>query len=80
MITHNEIMKYVKALSLTEQLQIAEDILRSIRESDATKGKHIKVEETEHSGPAILAMAGILDEEEAKVFESAVAESRKIDR
>lgn len=75
-ITSNEVISLIKDLSLTQRLKIAEEILRSIRE---------EILEGEVLNPArkgntqdILKFAGIMDEEEAKVWESAVAESRKI--
>ena len=75
MITSNEVVKLIKGLSLADRLKIVEEILRSIREEESLRDK----KEEKGNGPAILAMAGIFDEEEAKVFESAIAESRKID-
>lgn len=72
MATSNDVIKLTKGLSLSERLKIVEEILRSIWEEEI-KPK-LKEKSTAHP---ILAMAGIFDEEEAKVFESAIAESRK---
>ncbi len=76
--TSNDILKLVKGLSLSEQLKIVEEILRNIREenTEAEAGKPTK---DTHNGPAILSLAGIMDEEEARIWDSAIAESRKID-
>lgn len=71
-ITSSEVIRLIKDLSLPQRLKIAEDILRNIREESMEKSS------TEENKPAILKFAGIIDEEEAKVWQSAVAESRKI--
>lgn len=72
-MTSKEVIELATGLSLSERFKIAEGILRNIRE------EAIKLKATEKSTTSpILAMAGIFDEEEAKVFESAIAESRKI--
>lgn len=71
-VTSNDLISLINGLSLPERLKIAEDILRNIREESMEK-----VAGKEHQ-PAILKFAGIMEEEEAKVWESAVAESRKI--
>ena len=79
MTTSNEVIKLIKGLSLADRLKIVEEILKSIREEEAFRKEGLPIKEEEVNGPAILARAGIFDEAEAKVFESAIAESRKID-
>lgn len=79
MITSNEVINLIKGLGLADRLKIVEEILRNIREEEALREKNLKTKEEKKSGPAILTMAGIFDEAEAKIFESAIAESRKID-
>jgi hypothetical protein len=74
MISSNEVIDLIKNLSIAERLMIVEAILRNIREENAAQ-KESKMNEE----PAILSLAGIFDEEEAQVFENAIAESRKID-
>ena len=76
--TSNNIINLIKGLSLSERLKIVEEILRSIREEGLEPKVALPAKET-HEGPAILSLAGIMDEEEAKVWDSAIAESRKID-
>lgn len=76
-ITSNDVIRLIKGLSLPEQLKIVEEILRNIREES------LEIEAPKSSGeknePAILKFSGIMDEEEAKVWDSAIVESRKID-
>jgi hypothetical protein len=80
MATSNDIIKLTRGLSLSERLKIVEEILRGIREEEILREKEIKSKPKEKSAASpILAMAGIFDKEEAKVFEIAIAESRKID-
>ena len=79
MITSSEVIKLIKGLSLADRLKIVEEILKNIREEEFLRGKEVETKEEKNNGPAILTLAGIFDEEEAKVFESAIAESRKID-
>lgn len=76
--TSNDIINLIKSLSLSERLKIVEEILRNIRE-EGLEPKAAQPSKETHEGPAILSLAGIMDEEEAKVWDSAVAESRKID-
>ena len=76
--TSNDIINLIKGLSLSERLKIVEEILRNIREEGLEPKVAPSAKET-HDGPAILSLAGIMDEEEAKVWDSAIAESRKID-
>lgn len=80
MTLSNELVKLAKGLSLSERLKVVEEILRSIREEEILREKEIKsIPKEKGTASPILAMAGIFDEEEAKVFESAISESRKID-
>lgn len=79
MNTSNEVIKLIKGLSLKDRLNIVEEILKSIREEELIRSADLKIIEDEIRGPAILSMAGIFEEEEAKVFESAINDSRKID-
>ncbi len=79
MNTNHEVINIIKRLSLNDRLMIVEEILRSIHEEEVLLKEDLKIKKAEESGPAILTMAGILGEEEAKLFESAIAESRKID-
>lgn len=79
MISSNEVINLIKSFSITERLMIVEEILRNIREENVVPvvKDDSKEEDTE---PAILSLAGVIDEEEADVMTSAVEESRKIDR
>ena len=79
MISSNEIINLIKGFSLIERLIIVEEILRNIREENLEQKVAGQYKEKK-SGPAILNLAGIIDEEQAKVLNSAVEESRKIDR
>lgn len=79
MITSNEVIKLIKAFSVTERLMIVEEILRNIREENVAPGGTEDTKE-ENAEPAILTLSGVIDEEEAAVMISAVGESRKIDR
>lgn len=74
MVSSSEIISLIKSLSLTDRLKIVEEVLRNIREENMTKGSNEKEVE-----PPILSLAGIIDEEEAKIWNSAVEESRQID-
>lgn len=78
MVSSNDIIDLIKGFSLAERLLIVEEILRNIREADVKtrNGKNSTIDSTE---PTILNLAGIMDEEEANVFEEAIVESRKID-
>lgn len=79
MLESSEVIKLIKDLSLTDRLRIAEEILKSIREDQIFRKKEFDTKEEKGNSPAILALAGIFDEEEAKIFENAIAQSRKID-
>lgn len=78
MATNNEIIRLIRFLSISDRLKIVEDILKGIREESEFEKEELKLKVEEEIGPAILTMAGIFDEEEAKVFDSAISESRKI--
>ncbi len=79
MISSNDVIKLIKSFSITERLMIVEEILRAIREENAVQ-KVTEGAEEKNSEQTILSLAGVIDEEEAKVLTSAVEESRKIDR
>lgn len=79
MATSNEVIRLIKGLSLSDRLKIVEEVLRSIREESSIREEELKTKTETNKGPGILTMAGIFDEEEVKVFESAISESRKID-
>lgn len=76
MVSSNEVINIIKGFSLSERLLIVEEILRNIREENL-KSKPIEKEKTKSS---ILNFAGIIDDAEANLMESAVSESRKIDQ
>jgi hypothetical protein len=77
-MTGSEIINLIKGFSLSEKLRLVEEILRNIREENISIREQIETKEKKDK-PAILSFAGILNEEEATVFDSAVEESRKID-
>lgn len=79
MMSSNEVIRLISRFSLIERLMIVEEILRTIRKENMEQ-KGLKNSESENAGPAILGLAGVIDEEEAKVLTSAVEESRKIDQ
>lgn len=79
MISSNEVINLIKGFTLTERLMIIEEVLKNIREENVSQNIANPSME-EKSGPAILSLAGIIDEEEAKVWNSAVQESRQIDK
>jgi len=74
MISSSELIDLIKRFSITERLMIAEEILKDIREE-----RTLQQVPKERAEPAILSLAGVMDEEEAQVFITAVNESRKID-
>ncbi|MCO6488273.1 MAG: hypothetical protein J5I98_07650 [Phaeodactylibacter sp.] len=76
--TNKDIINLIKDLSLSERLKIVEEILRDIREV-GLEPKAANSSKDAHKGLAILNLAGIMNEEEAKMWDSAVAEARKID-
>eukprot|EP01024_Parvocaulis_polyphysoides_P032107 TRINITY_DN28846_c0_g1_i1.p1 TRINITY_DN28846_c0_g1~~TRINITY_DN28846_c0_g1_i1.p1 ORF type:complete len:115 (+),score=7.88 TRINITY_DN28846_c0_g1_i1:34-345(+) len=73
MISSNEVIELIKGFSLKERLLIIEEILRNIREENATSSPDDK------NSPAILDLAGVIDAQEAEVFNSAISESRQVD-
>jgi hypothetical protein len=77
-MTGSEIINLIKGFSLSEKLRLVEEILRNIREENISIREQIETKEKKDK-PAILSFAGILNEEEAAIFDSAVEESRKID-
>lgn len=77
-MTGSEIINLIKGFSLSEKLRLVEEILRNIREENISIREQSETKEKKDE-PAILSFAGILNEEEAKIFDSAVEESRKID-
>ena len=79
MISSNEVINLIKSFSITERLMIVEEILRNIREENVVPVAKEDSKE-ENTEPAILRLAGVIDDEEADVMTSAVEESRKIDR
>ena len=74
----NDLLKLINSLSLAERLKIVEEILRTIRE----EGVDAKASESGKAsgGAALLKFVGIMTEEEARVWDEALAESRKIDQ
>lgn len=78
-MSHLELVNQIKHFSVKEKLILVEEILRTIREEDVLEKNTPDLRETS-SEPAILSLAGIIDDEEAKVFYSAIKESRKIDK
>lgn len=78
MVSSNEVITLIKGFSLSERLLIVEEILRNIREENL-KNAVITTKKEETPKTSILSFAGILDDEEADLMESAVDESRKID-
>lgn len=73
MISSQEIIKLIERFSITERLWIVEEVLKNIRE------EKLDVTPSEVAKPSLLALAGIMDDEEAKVWYEAVEESRKVD-
>lgn len=79
-------LEEVHKLSRAEQLALLSSIAKMLSEEEAGTAadsrnlEEAKVAKTDFDEPAILSFAGIMDEEEAKVWESAVEESRKIDQ
>ena len=73
MISSHEVIKLIEGFSLAERLRIVEEVLKNIRE-----GK-LDVTPVEVAKPSLLSLAGIMDDEEAKVWYEAVEDSRKVD-
>lgn len=79
MMSSNEVVRLISRFSLMERLMIVEEILRTIRKENMEQ-KVLQNTESKKSGPAILNLSGVIDEEEANILTSAVEEARKIDR
>lgn len=79
MISSSEVINLIKSFSIAERLMIVEEILRNIREENVVPVVK-EISQEENAEPAILGLAGVIDEEEADLMTSAVEESRKIDR
>lgn len=79
MTSHHSLLNLINDLSLSDRLMIVEAVLKGIREEENRKEKKGTLSMEPATYPGILSMAGIWTEAEAKVFEEAVAESRKID-
>lgn len=73
MVSSDEVVKLVESFSLTERLLIVEEILKSIRK------EKLEVERVEDARPGILALAGIISDNEAESWHEAIDEARKID-
>lgn len=77
MVSTNEIVNAINSFSLSERIKIIEAVLRNIREEKI----EVKTEkEVLKNDSPIGKFVGILNEEEATIFEQAVQESRKIDK
>ena len=70
MVSKNELINLINECHLSDRLEIVEAVLKHIR----------KEKKALRNGLDILEFAGIIDDTEAKIFESAVLESRKIDK
>ena len=73
MISSHEVIKLIEGFSLAERLRIVEEVLKNIRE------EKLDVTPVEVAKPSLLSLAGIMDDEEAKVWYEAVEDSRKVD-
>jgi hypothetical protein len=74
MISSHEVIRLIEGFSLVERLRIVEEVLKNIRE------EKLDVAPVEVAKPSLLlSLAGIMDEEEAKVWYEAVEDSRKVD-
>lgn len=73
MISSHEVIKLIEGFSLAERLRIVEEVLKNIRE------EKLDVRPVEVAKPSLLSLAGIMDDEEAKVWYEAVEDSRKVD-
>lgn len=70
MVSKTEILKELSTLSLLDRLFVIEEVLKQIRtESSMTKKEVVST--------SVLEFSGILDEDEAKIFEESVLESRE---
>ena len=77
-MTANELIRIVSRYSLVERLKIVEAILKQIREDNFAKNNNSNPKNTPQNN-GFLSFAGILNETEARIFENAIDESRKID-
>lgn len=73
MISSQEVIKLIEGFSLAERLRIVEEVLKNIRE------EKLDVTPSEAAKPSLLSLAGIMDDEEAKVWYEAIEDSRKVD-
>lgn len=73
MISSHEVIQLIEGFSLRERLIIIERVIKNIRED-----KSIELPKSEPE-PSLLSLAGIMDDEEAKVWYGAVEDARKID-
>ena len=73
MISSHEVIKLIEGFSLIERLRIVEEVLKSIRE------EKLNVTPTAIAKPSLLSLAGIMDDEEAKIWYEAIEDSRKVD-
>lgn len=78
-MSNSEVIHLVSGLRIADRLMIVEEMLKHIREEHAASGTTEVLEEG-WARPAILRLAGVMDEAEAQVMNSAVEEARKIDR
>ena len=69
MVSTSELINLINEHHLLDRLEIVEAVLKHIREEKKSPINNL----------SILEFAGIIDDDEAKVFESAILESRKID-
>lgn len=73
MISSHKVIKLIEGFSLAERLRIVEEVLKNIRE------EKLDVTAPEIAKPSLLSLAGIMDDEEAKVWYEALEDSRKVD-
>ena len=78
MLTPFEIVSQINALSYKEKLWVMEKILKSMRE-EAEGIKDSSADDGVVPPFSLLDFSGIWDENEARIFHSAINESRKID-
>lgn len=78
MLSSSDIINVVRGFSVQERLMIVEAILRNIREENKNSDNTNALDSKEESD--ILGFAGIIDEEEATIFQEAIKESRNIDK
>ena len=72
----NDILTIIKSFPIDERLFLIEDILKSVREDHITSTS----EKSEmYSGENLVELSGIVNEDEAKNYEEAISESRKVD-